>query len=193
MRRLFLGLFGRRLPFRVTSPDRFIEKCLDHISSIAILTGGQIVDFFYQFVFKAEATLHFHTPILLRIALFDNNILRKSSNVKRSHITIDNVIQWDIFYVIRIKEDSDMNPTQPVYILTYRDKVVRYLDENIRAQQLLAMRLPRGPSSAYVQLVRDACPDCPRFFEDDVADRVHSALKARLPRVARRVRRGRAA
>lgn len=75
-------------------------------------------------------------------------------------------------------------PKTLVSVPTNRDKVLRYLDVCSLAQSLLAQRLATwGRYAAYVQLVRDAIPDLQGAFEDDVAEAVYRALRARLESV----------
>jgi hypothetical protein len=83
---------------------------------------------------------------------------------------------------------------RPVYLIVARDKVVAYLDHNVRASLLFSQRVTtQGAYSAHVQAVREAVPDLPCAFEDDVAAAVARVLKSRAPRMVRPVRRNRRA
>ena len=78
---------------------------------------------------------------------------------------------------------------KPVYLLTARDKVLRYLDRGrnmIDLQNRLAWS-GQTRAAVYAQAVREGAPDLPHGYEDDVADMVRAALKARVPKVAKRV------
>lgn len=84
--------------------------------------------------------------------------------------------------------------TMPAYVtlVTNRDKVVHYLDHDPRASHLLASRKANiGECAAYAQAVRDCLPDLSRGLEDDVGEAVRAVMRARLPRVSKRVRRAR--
>ena len=91
-----IRLLGRggalRLPLWESSLQSFIEKGLDHIRTVAILMRRKLVDLLDQFIFETESGLHLHTPILRRIALFDNNIPRQSFIVNRYRLLLENCL-----------------------------------------------------------------------------------------------------
>ena len=77
----------------------------------------------------------------------------------------------------------------PAIYDTARASTLRYLDNPIHAAELSMREATQGRYVAYVQAVRAACPDLSRTWEDDVADLVRAARRARTPRVAKRARR----
>ena len=79
-----------------------------------------------------------------------------------------------------------MTATRPVYLPTIRDAVLSHLDTP-RNYALLRQRLATHGLVAYQMAVRDACPEC--AFEEEVAEPVRDAIRARRPRMVRRARR----
>jgi len=83
---------------------------------------------------------------------------------------------------------------QLIEAIVARDKVVYYLDHNVRASIMLAARIhDQGKRYAYAQAVRDCLPDLIHGLEDDVADAVERVMRSRLPRMVKQVRRARGA
>jgi hypothetical protein len=76
----------------------------------------------------------------------------------------------------------------PAVFATARDSTLRYLKDSRHADELARREARQGRQIAMVQAVREACPELSRTWEDDVADMVRAALRARAPRVAARVR-----
>ena len=76
----------------------------------------------------------------------------------------------------------------PAIYATARASTLRYLDNPIHAAEFSMREATQGRHVAYVQAVRAACPDLSRSWEDDVADMVRAARRARAPRVAKRVK-----
>jgi hypothetical protein len=75
----------------------------------------------------------------------------------------------------------------PAIYAAARDSTLRYLADPRHASELSMREAIQGRQVAYIQAVREACPSLSRTWEDDVAEIVRAARRARAPKVAKRL------
>ena len=80
------------------------------------------------------------------------------------------------------------NPNQntPLYLITARDKVLRYLADELNRRVLRQRLAIEGIYPAYAQTIAAACPELARNFYEDVIDMVRRALLAEKPQMVKR-------
>ena len=78
---------------------------------------------------------------------------------------------------------------QVLCIVSARDMIVRHLESSPRDLRMLKQRLANVGLCAYHMTIAELCPGLPATYFDDVAEAVSRVLRARAPKMIRRVRR----